>query len=98
MSSLAASIFRGFLDDWTFLDGLTARLCCAKAEVNLDREKGERDGARDRGREREQDRERAGQKESGTGRKRDREGETERACRCSKTPCNVTTPNAICLH
>lgn len=35
MSSLAASIFRGFLDDWTFREGRTERLCCTMAEANL---------------------------------------------------------------
>lgn len=35
MSSLAASIFRGFLDDWTLRAGRTARLCCSISEVSL---------------------------------------------------------------
>ena len=40
MSCRAASIFTGFLEDWTFLDGRTARLCCTMAEVNLGGGKG----------------------------------------------------------
>lgn len=35
MSSLAASIFRGFLDDWTLRTGRTDRLCSTMAEVSL---------------------------------------------------------------
>lgn len=38
MSCLAARIFIGFLDAWTFLDGRTDRLCCTMAEVNLESE------------------------------------------------------------
>ena len=34
-SSLAASIFRGFLEAWTRRLGLTARLCSATEDVNL---------------------------------------------------------------
>lgn len=37
MSSRTANIFRGFLEDWTFLAGRTARLCCTISEVNLTR-------------------------------------------------------------
>lgn len=35
MSSLAASIFRGFLDAWTLRVGRTARLCCTMSDVSL---------------------------------------------------------------
>lgn len=35
MSSLAASIFKGFLEAWTLRVGLTARLCSVTEEINL---------------------------------------------------------------
>ena len=37
MSSLAASIFRGFLEAWTLRTGRTARLCWTISEVSLRR-------------------------------------------------------------